>query len=107
MKAWLYPGARVVCVDVDTAGKYIRPGSERKFVQRCELTLGSVYTVRWVGVVSDPDLEPYLGVRLIGFREEATSTPFRASRFGPITTNQVNAMVSLMKKAVREQKVSA
>lgn len=83
MKNWLYPGARVVCVNVT-------PLSETAVV---ELVQNKVYTVRWVGSHKHPLLGEDLCVRLEGIHRGTcpvfgvTDVPFMASRFRPLHDN--------------------
>lgn len=80
----LYPGVEVVCVDdrVPLAGG--------GFVKDANITEGTVYTVRWVGMAHLYTLGDYLGVKLDGVDSKfgepwgVPDAPYAARRFRPL-----------------------
>jgi hypothetical protein len=98
MKAWLYPGARVVCVD-----DYI----PRLGRSHSKLKAGVEYTVRWVGHF-DNLATGWSGLAVLleeikrrSGPENGCEVPYRADRFRPVlpdTTKTVEALKKLVEK---------
>jgi hypothetical protein len=68
----------------------------------CELTLGTVYTVRWVGPWKHPSVPEINGVRLAEidrgpdeWTPEVVDMPFRANRFRPIVEDNKRVSFTL------------
>ena len=80
----LYPGVEVVCIDDQV------PIAGGGFVKDANITEGTVYRVRWVGMAHLYPIGDYLGVKLegvdSGFGEPwgVPDAPYAARRFRPL-----------------------
>jgi hypothetical protein len=80
----IYPGVEVVCVDDQV------PLAGGGFVKDANITEGTVYRIRWVGMAHLYTLGDYLGVKLegvdSGFGEPwgVPDAPYAARRFRPL-----------------------
>jgi hypothetical protein len=89
-----YVGQDVVCVD-----NGYRP--EQRVSLPCELVLGAVYKVRWLGVFVHYLDGEYLGIKVEGLdRGEDPEfgyhdLPFRASRFRPVVNDPLASLKNI------------